>query len=128
MVMNDDWLEALGDGVQCDNHSHKAVGRFNKHERREVQDLFTQITSLNMTSIASVCHTDAQTVDLLLQEFFATAADQVRQGQRIRLNFKTGFLNVANGLVYWQLSRELRMRHESTAFERDDESSVPSTV
>ena len=97
--MNDDWLEACGDVVQCDNHSHKAVGRFNKNERREVQDLFSQITSLNMTSIASVCHTDAQTVDLLLQEFFATAADQVRQGQRIRLNFKSGFLNVANGFV-----------------------------
>lgn len=54
----------------------KAVGRFNKFEKQEVNELFENtIQPINVSSIASVCHTDSNTVDLVLQEFVATVAD-----------------------------------------------------
>ena len=58
--------------MTIDTSTVKAVGRFNKHERHEVNDLFENtVQLLNTKSIGSVCFTDGETVDLVIQEIFA---------------------------------------------------------
>jgi len=55
--------------VALDQTSEKAVGRFNKLDRTEVNDLFrNKISHLNVSSIASVCLTDPATVDNCIRE------------------------------------------------------------
>lgn len=93
--------------VTADTKSGKAVGRFNKNERFELLELFEQIIPLPIASIASVCHTDSLSVELILAEILATVAHQAKNQQHIRLNFKCGWLIIQNGLIQWQHSREL---------------------
>lgn len=58
--------------MAIDTSTVKAVGRFNKHERQEVNELFDNtVQLLNTKSIGSVCFTDSITVDLVIQEIFA---------------------------------------------------------
>ena len=58
--------------ISLDQTSEKALGRFNKHDRTEVNDLFrSAIGPLPLSSIASVCMTDSSTVDLVLKEIMA---------------------------------------------------------
>jgi hypothetical protein len=45
--------------VAVDTTSAKAVGRYNKHDKSEVHELFNHLSTLNLGSIAAVCHTDA---------------------------------------------------------------------
>lgn len=106
--------------MTLDSSSHKAVGRFNKNDRFDLQELFEMTNPVPSTSIASVCHTDAHTVDLLLSEFFAQVAHQARLKQHIRLNFKCGWLIIHNGMMQWQHSRELLASHGQ------DDSTTPS--
>jgi len=73
------------------------VGRFNKHDRTEVNDLFRgKILPVPISSIASVCLTDTETVDFVLKEICATIKDLARRGRSMRLNFKIGYLLVQN--------------------------------
>ena len=44
VVINDDFLNAMDWQVAIDTTSIKAVGRFNKFERQEVNDLFENTT------------------------------------------------------------------------------------
>ena len=92
--------------------SDKAVGRFNKFERQEVNDLFRScIFQLNASSIAKVCLTDTATVENVLQEFIAQYAHAAKEGRMIRLNFKVGYLTIKNRLLQWNHSAELLTRH-----------------
>ena len=55
--------------VALDQTSEKAVGRFNKLDKAEVNDLFkNKIQPLALASIASVCLTDVATIELVLKE------------------------------------------------------------
>ena len=78
-MVNDEFIDGIGGSVIPDKTSNKAVGRFNKNDRFELMELFSNIKLLPTASIASVCHTDAQTVDLILSEFFAQVAYQAKE-------------------------------------------------
>ena len=58
LVVNDDFLNEMHWEVAVDTTSVKAVGRYNKHDKSEVHELFNHISTLNLGSIAAVCHTD----------------------------------------------------------------------
>lgn len=93
VVVNDDLLNQMNWEVSLDQTSEKAVGRFNKHDRAEVNDLFrNKVQPLPLSSIASVCMTDAATVDLVLKEIIAGITENARRGRALRLNFKVGHL------------------------------------
>ena len=94
---------------QIDFKSDKAVGMFNKSDRKEVTELFAnQVASLNTTSIAKVCLTEANTVDLMLQEFISQMAHQAKSGSTLRINLKVGYLIVRNQTIQFQQSNMLR--------------------
>ena len=100
VVVNDDFLASMDWQVAIDQSSEKAVGRFNKFERAEVNDLFmNKIQPLSISSIASVCCTDANTVEQILQEFFSTTTKLAQEGKSIRLNFKVGYLMISKNLI-----------------------------
>ena len=112
VVINDDWLNQMNWEVALDQNSEKAVGRFNKHDRSEVNDLFrNKIFPLSVSSIASVCLTDSATVELVLKEIITSIGELARQGRSLRLNFKVGYLLISNQLVQWQHCRDLLRRH-----------------
>lgn len=82
VVINDDFLNQMNWEVALDQSSEKAVGRFNKHDRSEVNDLFrNKIQPLSLSSIASVCLTDSATVDNVLKEITASIGDLARKGR-----------------------------------------------
>ena len=67
VVINDDFLQQMDWQVAIDQNTDKAVGRFNKFERAEVNELFmNKIQPLSISSIASVCCTDSLTVELVI--------------------------------------------------------------
>jgi hypothetical protein len=67
-VINEQFLKQ-SDG-KVDYQSEKAVGIFNKQDRKEVIELFGNLVQpVNTTSIAKVCLTDHNTVDQMLAEF-----------------------------------------------------------
>lgn len=102
VVINDDYLNQMNWEVALDQSSEKAVGRFNKHDRTEVNDLFrNKILPLSLSSIASVCLTDSATVDNVLKEITASIGDLARKGRSLRLNFKVGYLLINNQLIQW---------------------------
>jgi len=108
VVINDEFLNQMNWEVSLDQTSEKAVGRFNKHDRTEVNDLFrNRIQALSLSSIASVCMTDSATVELVLKEIIAGIGQNARRGRGLRLNFKVGHLIIQNQLVQWQHSRDL---------------------
>ena len=112
VVINDDFLGQMDWQVAIDQTTEKAVGRFNKFERAEVNELFmNKVQPLSISSIASVCCTDALTVENVLQEFIATVSALGKEGKSMRLNFKVGYLIIAKNLIQWQHSRELLHRH-----------------
>lgn len=97
VVVNDELLNQMNWEVSLDQTSEKAVGRFNKHDRTEVNDLFrNKIAPLSLSSIASVCMTDSATVDLVLKEIVAAISENARRGRALRLNFKVGHLVIQN--------------------------------
>lgn len=112
VVINDDFLNQMDWQIGIDQNTEKAVGRFNKFERSEVNELFmNKIQPLSISSIASVCHTDANTVEMVLAEFLATTSVLAKEGRSMRLNFKVGYLIISRGVIQWQHSRELLHRH-----------------
>lgn len=112
-VVNDDLLNQMNWEVALDQTSEKAVGRFNRHDKAEVNDLFkNKIQPLALSSIASVCMTDVATVELVIKEITTSLCELARNGKTIRLNFKVGYLSVQNQLMQWQHSRELLRRHK----------------
>jgi hypothetical protein len=92
IVVNDDFIKLMENLVICDKTSKNCVGRFNNNDRKEVNEAFENIQLLNLQAIASVCHTDSQSVELVLSEILSTVADQAKQGKQMRLNFKCGWL------------------------------------
>ena len=93
VVINDDFLASMDWEVAIDQNTEKAVGRFNKFERAEVNELFmNKVQPLSISSIASVCCTDTNTVELVLSEFLATVSSFAKEGRPMRLNFKVGYL------------------------------------
>ena len=102
VVFNDDFVEMLNGQVALDQSSDRAVGRFDKFDRSEVNELFlNKISSLSVSSIASVSMTDSASVSNVLNEISATIADLACQGKSLRLNFKVGSLIIANGKICW---------------------------
>ena len=115
VVVNDDFLAAMNWEVAIDQNTEKAVGRFNKFERAEVNELFmNKVQPLSISSIASVCCTDAQTVELVLAEFLATVSSFAKEARSMRINFKVGYLIIQKNIIQWQHSRELLHRHGVT--------------
>lgn len=49
---------------------------------------------LNYTSIATVCSTDASTVELVLKEIVAQMGQQVRAGVTVRVSFRIGRVEI----------------------------------
>jgi len=69
VVINDDFLNQMNWEVSLDQTSEKAVGRFNKNDRTEINDLFrSRIGTMPTSSMASVCMTDNETIDLVIKE------------------------------------------------------------
>jgi hypothetical protein len=69
------------------------VGRFDKYDRSEVNELFmNKISTVNTSSIASVSMTDSASVDAIIREILATMVSLVTEGRNMRLNFKVGSL------------------------------------
>ena len=97
MVINDDFLNQMNWEVALDQSSEKAVGRFNKLDKAEVNDLFkNRIAPLAVSSIASVALTDSATVELIIKEIVTSIGELARQGSALRLNFKVGYLIIRN--------------------------------
>lgn len=129
VVINDDFLNAMDWQVAIDTTSVKAVGRFNKFERQEVNDLFENTTQMiNTSSLAQVCHTDSITVDLVIQEFVAQLAENAKKGSSIRLNFKCGWILIKQGIIQWQHSRDLLMKYGVTTNDNGEMVSIPTSV
>lgn len=97
VVVNDEFLNQMNWEVALDQTSEKAVGRFNKVDRSEVNDLFLhKIQPLAISSIASVCMTDSDTVSAVVREIVASIGELAREGKSLRLNMKVGYLLVQN--------------------------------
>ena len=97
VVINDDFLNQMNWEVALDQSSEKAVGRFNKLDKAEVNDLFkNRIAPLAVSSIASVALTDSATVELIIKEIVTSIGELARQGSALRLNFKVGYLIIRN--------------------------------
>ena len=78
------------------------MGRFSKFDRAEVNALFSnRVQQLGISSIASVCFTDTNTVELILQEILASIVNLGKQNTPMRLNFKVGTLIVARNTIQW---------------------------
>lgn len=102
LVINDDYLNSMNWEVALDQNSEKAVGRFNKQDRSEVNDLFmNKIQPLALSSIASVCLTDSASVEAVLREVTVSLGELAKQGRSLRINFKVGYLNVTNQMFQW---------------------------
>ena len=100
--MNEDFLTASDWQVTLDQSSEKAVGRFNKFERAEVNELFNNsVKPLAISSIASVCFTDNNTVELILAEIFATLVRLSKSNAAIKLNCKVRYLIIYRGTIQW---------------------------
>ena len=94
-VINDEFLNTMNWEVALDQTSEKAVGRFNKHDKSEVNDLFkNKISPLALSSIASVCLTDVNTIELVLKEITTAMGQLARSGKSVRMNFKVGYLSI----------------------------------
>ena len=79
VVINDDFLAQMNFEVALDQNSDKAVGRFNKADRTEVNELFkNKVEPLPVSSIASVCLTDVSTVENILKEITVTLGELAR--------------------------------------------------
>lgn len=79
VVINDDFLASMNWEVALDQNSDKAVGRFNRMDRTEVNELFkNKVEPLSISSIASVCLTDASTVENILKEMTMTLGELAR--------------------------------------------------
>ena len=66
-------------------------------DRSEVNDLFLhKIQPLALSSIASVCMTDSDTVSAVVREIVASIGALAREGKSLRLNMKVGYLLVQN--------------------------------
>lgn len=110
-VISDEFIDLAQGKLSIDTTSEKAVGRYNRHDKIEVQEVFNgQITHLSLPSIARVALTDTQTVELVLQEINATLAELAKKNKSVKLNLKVGFLLIKNEQVQWQQSRELMGR------------------
>lgn len=97
LVLNDDWINTLNDQVSLDQVSEKAVGRFDRYDRSEVNELFrNKVSPLTVSSIASISMTDSATVDNVLKEIFTTIAELAKDGRSLRINFKVGSLVISN--------------------------------
>ena len=97
VVISDDFLNQMNWEVALDQSSEKAVGRFNKLDKAEVNDLFkNRIAPLAVSSIASVALTDSATVELIIKEIVTSIGELARQGSALRLNFKVGYLIIRN--------------------------------
>ena len=97
VVMNDDYLNQMDWEVALDQTSDKAVGRYNKLDKGEVNDLFrNKILPLNLSSIASVCLTDVESVQNVIREITKSIGELARAGRNLRLNFKVGYLCINN--------------------------------
>ena len=93
VVISDDFLNQMNWEVALDQTSEKAVGRFNKLDKAEVNDLFkNKIQSLSLSSIASVCLTDVATVENVIKEITTSIGHIACQGKSLRLNFKVGYM------------------------------------
>ena len=69
------------------------MGRFNKLDKTEVNDLFrNRIMPLAMSSIASVCLTDVATVENVVKEIIKSIAELAQSGKHLRINFKVSYL------------------------------------
>ena len=69
------------------------MGRFNKLDKTEVNDLFrNRIMPLAMSSIASVCLTDVATVENVVKEIIKSIAELAQAGKHLRINFKVSYL------------------------------------
>lgn len=116
VVINDDYLNQMNWEVALDQTSDKAVGRFNKLDRTEVNDLFkNKVQPLAISSIASVCLTDSATVEHIIKEITTSLGELAKAGKSLRINFKVGCLLVNNNLMQWQHSKELLRQHRGVA-------------
>lgn len=98
-----------------DYKSEKAVGVFNKVDKKEVIELFgSMVQNINTTNIAKVCFTDSQTVDLMLGEFTAQMAHAAKSNCSVRVNFKVGHLLIRNNVVQFQQSTAFRLNNGSS--------------
>ena len=62
-----------------DQTSDKAVGRFYKNDKSEVNELFkNKIQPLSLSSIASVCLTDVASVENIIKEMTTTIGQLAR--------------------------------------------------
>lgn len=112
-VINEDFLEQSQG--QVDYKSEKAVGVFNKADKKEVIELFgSMVNCVNSTSIAKVCFTDSQTVDFMLAEFIAQMAHAAKNNASLRINFKVGHLLIRNNTVQFQQSTAFRLNNGSS--------------
>ena len=131
LVINDDLLNAMDWQVAVDQTSEKAVGRFNKIDRHEINELFqNRIQLVSLSSIASVCLTDTKTIQAVLKEILAQIVEVGKGGKALRLNFKVGTMTLQNGLIQWTHSKELLRNHgvagAQTATEQNGESIASS--
>ena len=70
-----------------------------------------RVQPLGLSSIASVCFTDTNTVQLVLDEILASIIRLSKKGASMRLNFKVGYLTIVKNTIHWQHSRELLSKH-----------------
>jgi hypothetical protein len=57
---------------------------------------------LNLNSIAKVCDTDCNSIELILKEIVAQVRHQIKIGNNVRLMMKVGTFIVKGGDINWK--------------------------
>ena len=99
LALREDFVTSAG--ISLDQRPDRAVACYDPAFKDELNELFTKISGVNTSSLASVCLTDVTTVDLMLQEFIARL-QQESKTTALKINFKVGTLHVKSGVASWQ--------------------------
>lgn len=94
LALNEDFASEAC--LTLEHRGEKAVASYDSQQRDEILSAFAhQVVQVNPSKIASVCLTDAHTVEQMLNEFIAQLAEQAKSG--IRVNLRVGIMQIRAG-------------------------------
>ena len=62
----------------------------------------SMVQKLNFATIAKVCNTDAQTVELVIKEVLAQIVKFVKDGFGVRISFRIGRIEIKGAEINWK--------------------------
>lgn len=68
----------------------------------EEMRLIGPVQPINYASIAKVCDTDAETIEIIIKEIVSQLKQFIKNGASVRLMLKLGRLVCKNGVISWR--------------------------